>query len=64
MATPVKRGREQEGTPGKRGRVDHIARLCDVRAGAELFTNEYNATRAKEKGWLRSRDGTGTYEEV
>ena len=45
-------------------RADGFNRLADLRAGADLFANAHNANRAREKGYLRSRDGTATYEEV
>ena len=59
-----KRGRELETLSAKRGRVEHIARLADLRFGADAFVSKYNAARAKEKGILRSREASGKYEEV
>ena len=64
MSTPNKRPLNSESASAKRGRVEHIARLCDLRAGADLFADERNAAKAKERGILRSRNGEAKYEEV
>ena len=50
-------------TPSKRRNIA-ILRLADLREGCTLFANEHNASRAKEKGYLRSREASTKYEEV
>jgi len=50
--------------PAKRSRESHGGRLCDLRnALTDLFTNRCNASRARERGILRSRDASAKYEE-
>ena len=59
----MKRRTIENSTPSKRRQVE-IPRLCDMRDGSVLFQNEHNASRAKEKGYLRSREASAKYEEV
>ena len=48
----------------KRSKVTSIERLCDLRGAVDVFANTLNASRARERGYLRSRDASGKYEEV
>ena len=64
IGTPSKRILEFDNNSSKRSRSEHVPRLCDLHNGAALFASKLNAMRAKEKGYLRSRDGSGKYEEV
>ena len=65
IGTPSKRNREFDNNSSKRTRSDYVPpRLCDLRNGGDLFASKLNAMRAKEKGYIRSRDGSGKYEEV
>ena len=53
------------GLPAKCLRATEAGRLCDLRGAlADVFASGYNASRAREKGYLRSRDASGKYEEV
>ena len=64
--TSPKRGRDADPTPSKRTRTgaENLARLCDLRAGSDLFSSATNAARAKERGILRNREASSKYEEV
>ena len=51
--------------PPKRLKATESGRLCDLRnALTDVFSSTYNASRAKERGYIRSRDASGKYEEV
>jgi chromosome segregation ATPase len=53
-----------EGLQAKRSKLaaDEL-RLCDLRSALAVFSNQTNANRARERGYLRSRDGSEKYEE-
>ena len=63
-ASSMKRSLVAASSSGKRSRVEHINRLCDLKSGGGLFANVHNSSRAKEKGYLRSREASTKYEEV
>ena len=50
--------------PSKRVRQVEMGRLCDLRGASDLMTNKVNASKARERGYIRSRDASGKYEEV
>ena len=60
----AKRPLSELSLPPKRARGISEGRLCDLRNSLSLFTNANNATRARERGILRSRDASSKYEEV
>ena len=65
MSSAMKRSSGELALPPKRSRGTEMGRLVDLRgAPANLFANAFNATRARERGYLRSRDASGKYEEV
>ncbi|KOO23622.1 hypothetical protein Ctob_007736 [Chrysochromulina tobinii] len=59
----AKRPLSELSLPPKRARGISEGRLCDLRNSLSLFTNANNATRARERGILRSRDASSKYEE-
>ena len=48
----------------KRVKPSGELRLCDLRCALDVFSNKINVDRAKERGYLRSRDASEKYEEV
>ena len=64
LTATAKRPLSELSLPPKRARSIAEGRLCDLRNSLSLFTNAHNATRARERGILRSRDASSKYEEV
>ena len=60
----AKRPLSELSLPPKRARGIAEGRLCDLRNAIDLFINATNASRARERGILRSRDASAKYEEV
>ena len=64
MSSTAKRVLDAPPLPSKRSRMVVMPRLCDLANGADVFFNEHNRIKAREKGILRSRDASAKYEEV